>query len=133
MADPIETYRLILGLVRMNDLDVLPQVTGSHPDQYRSSDLSVYMQIGRDLQSLVSSYDFTDSAEFQRSVRGKASAYVAMKKKLESDPVKRKQHRDRFFAALRDLPISNDADLLVPESQQPLLDRLRHLVRELGR
>lgn len=131
MATPIDIYRLILGLVQTNDLDAISEIVQAHSDDCPKDRLATYQEIGILLDRLISTYDYTVSPRFQKVLNGKSPAFVAMARKVESEPVKRRLHKERFCTLLQDLPNSDDIfDFASLEDRQTLL-HLRKSIRSL--
>jgi hypothetical protein len=68
------------------------------------------------------------SAEFQEHVKGKSPAVAAMHTRLAADPVRTKEHSERFAAALAALLVSDEAHQLVGAEQQASLVRLKTIL-----
>jgi hypothetical protein len=114
---------MLVAMVADNDLDCLPSLLGSR--LFFSADADQLLFVGRTVQELLRGFDYLASPRFQQSVDGKSSAVAAMKRKLESDPVRRKRHYEHFILALADLPHSDECYSLVPLPGHSRLDQIR--------
>lgn len=128
--EPVEAYRLIIGLIVANDWDIFDEVARKHPADFPGAAVKVYREIGSTIVRVLNEYDFTKSVAFSASVEGRSESYVRTRVRFESEPVKRRDHRRRFVEALKTLPESDEAFDLAPPSEWSSLTRVRDLVNQ---
>lgn len=131
--EPSTAYHLILGLVLMNDWAVFHDVASKHPQELPATNGDAYREIGEALTQLLDDYDFTESEAFQRRVAGKGAAYVEATRRFESDPVKRRAHREHLAEVLREFPPSSAVLELLSPTQHLHFERLVRAVKQLER
>jgi hypothetical protein len=124
-----QAFHALVDLVAVGDLECIDSLLDG--ELYAAEDRSLLWKIGTTLQSLLTHYDYLDSPRFTASVAGKSGGFKAMKTKLESAPVKRRQNQQRFEDSLIDLMTSDLAYQLLARSQHYLLDVVREDVRRL--
>ena len=128
---PEEAYRVIVGLVEVNDWGIFEQSSRELPFEFPPQDRPIYLSIGTILSDLVRNYDYTTSVAFA-SENAKSSSFVLnAKRRQENEAVQRSKRKKFLFQALAALPESITAYELVPSSQHPQLDRLREHIQKL--
>jgi len=80
------------------------------------------------IRSLLGEFSYLKSPEFQERITGKSSAVAAMHRRLAAEPVRKKEHSERFEVALAALWVSDEAYQLAGPEQQASLMRLKTIV-----
>ena len=126
-----ELCRMIVGLVEVNDADLLDQ------DALLSADVCTHddrteVRVIRDLiRRLYLDFDYVASPRFNAETDGKSSAYSAKLSKRYSDPIQRKEFRRVYAVALANVLDKNDVYNLTRTAEHDSLDRLRELLNGL--
>ena len=128
IREPDQAYRLIIGLVAASDWAIFEDVARKHAGEFPASAVTMYQEIGDAIVRIVNEYDYTKSSAFAGLVKGQSEEYARMKARLESNPSKRRDHRERLIAALERLPDSDEAFELVPPPERSTLSRIRNQI-----
>jgi hypothetical protein len=122
---------MILGLVAANDADLLEAASVKHSEEIPSRYMPAYRSMRAGIVAILAAYDYTASPDFLKSTAGKSEAAVAMKRRFESEPVKRVAHRKKLVAALAALPESRAVYELVVVEHHEQLDELTRVIDSL--
>lgn len=113
MLTAAESFRVLVALAAVGDADAFEAGLSAHRKEFGDCVAASFRGLGVRISQILRSYDYLKSPEFLRSIDGKSEQFVAMKRKLESDPTRRAHHAKRFEVALCNLPTSSEAyDLL---------------------
>ena len=127
-----EVLGLTLALIRTGDAELVNEDRCLPKEVCAPADRPKVRRAVAILSDVVHEYDYTASQEFQAANQGKSPAYEQMRRKLESDPVKRSERLERLEAALRNLLASDDAYELIPSDKRKALDEVRELIGALS-
>lgn len=126
-----ELCRLIVGLVEVNDADLLDQDALLSADVCTHDD-RIAVRVIRDLmRRLYLEFDYIASPGFIAETDRKSSAFSSRLSKRYSDPVQRKECRRVYAVALANIMDDNDVYNLTRTAEHDSLDRLRELLNAL--
>lgn len=131
MLTKLELCRLIVGLVEVNDADLVDQDALLSVDVCTHDD-RIAVRVIRDLiRRLYLDFDYVASPRFKAETDGKSSAFSAMLSKRYSDPVQRKECQRVYAVALGSILDDNNVYNLTRTAEHDSLDRLRELLNAL--
>ena len=125
MLSKPELIRFLIGLIEVNDADLIDDDSLLPPEISAADDRAMIRRLRDVLQRLYRDFDYLTSPEFAALADGKSDAYRAMLTKLWSDPEKRRQQRDKYADALATLLSDDRAYDLTPPERHKMLDDLR--------
>lgn len=126
-----ELCRMIVGLVDVNDADLLDQDALLSADVCTHDDRTAVRVIRDLIRRLYLDFDYVASPRFNAETDGKSSAYSARLSKRYSDPIQRKECRRVYAIALANVLDENDVYNLTRTAEHDSLDRLRELLNAL--
>ncbi|WP_345689638.1 hypothetical protein [Novipirellula caenicola] len=126
-----ELCRMIVGLVEVNDADLLDQDTILSADVCTHGDRTAVRGIRDLMHRLYLDFDYLASPRFLAETDGKSSSFSGMLSKRYSDPVQRTESRHAYAVALANILDDNDAYTLTKTAEHDSLDRLRELLNGL--
>lgn len=126
-----ELCRMIVGLVEVNDADLLDQDALLSADVCTHDDRTAVRVIRDLIRRLYLDFDYVASPRFNAETDGKSSAYFARLSKQYSDPIQRKECRRVYAIALANVLDENDVYNLTRTAEHDSLDRLRELLNAL--
>jgi hypothetical protein len=127
-----ELLKLLVALIRMNDSQVLSTDEGLPPDVSAPEDRKKVRDLRGLLIAIRRFFDYTESPEFLESIEGKSDAVGAMRRKLASHPMRKKEYLDRLDTALESLLTSRDAYRLVAAKRHGDVDGIRRILSSLS-
>jgi len=127
-----QVLHLSLALVKAGDVDLAngnDLFVGKGID---GSDVEKVREIVKIVHTLCQEYRYENSLGFDVEIAAKSADFVAMKKKIESSPVKRLERLDRLYSGIR-VSIEDPGLLkgLVQKNHLPLVDRFGELLISL--
>ncbi|MBN8599559.1 MAG: hypothetical protein J0M26_00805 [Planctomycetes bacterium] len=126
-----ELCRMIVGLVEINDAELLDQDTILSADVCTHADRIVVRIIRDIILRLYLEFDYVASPRFNAETDGKSSAFSAKLSKSYSNPVQRKECRRMYAVALANILDDNSVYDLTRTAEHDSLDRLRELLNGL--
>ena len=132
MLTPAESFRVLVSLAAVGDAEALEVGLLANRNDFCENVATELRGHGNLVAQIMKGYDYLQSPEFLQSIEGKSDQFVAMKRKLESDPVRKAHHAKRFEVALYDLPTSSGAYHLLSVEGHAYLDELRRAVLGAG-
>jgi hypothetical protein len=118
-----DTFRMIVGLAEDNDGDLFEVVASQHSNIVPPRHLAAFRGLGEELQTLINEYRYVESPSFLDSIQSKSVPVAEMMRKMADDPVRRKEHRQRFVEALSALPENRNVFTLIAERHHDVLVR----------
>ena len=132
MLSKPELAGFLIGLVKINDADLIDDNALLTPEICAADDRTAIRRLRDMIQSLYREYDYLASPEFATMANGKSDAYRAMLAKRWSDPEKRTQQRKNYADAMATLLSHDRAYELTPPERHKILDDLRNGFRSLS-
>jgi hypothetical protein len=127
-----EVCRMIVGLVEVNNADLLDQDAILSPDVCTHDDRAAVRRIRDLILQLYLDFDYLASPRFAAETDGKSSVFAGMLSKRYADPVQRKERRRQYAVALASILDDNDAYTLTRTAEHESLDRLCELLNALS-
>jgi hypothetical protein len=131
MLTKSELCRILVGLIEVNDADLLEQGNILSSSVCSPSDHKVIWGIRDLMTQLYIDFDYLVSPRFEAEVEGKSPAYSAMLRKRYTDPVRLTELRREYGVALTKILDDNEAYTLTKTSEHGCLDRLREWLNAL--
>jgi len=127
-----QVLHLSLALVKAGDVDLVDGTDLFAGKGLDNSDTKKVQEIVKIVHTLCQGYRYENTLNFDAEVAAKSSEFSAMKKKIESSPVKQSERLDHLYSGIRN-SIENP-DLLKGLAQKehlPLVERLGELLISL--
>ena len=124
MLTKAELVELLVAWSSMGDVDLVDEDACLSAEVCHPADRPRVRRAARLLHNVRGRFSYVESPRFLQEVAGKSDAYCAMRKNLEDQPIKRRQHRSSFNAALASILSSREVFELVPPDRHPELDSL---------
>jgi hypothetical protein len=131
MLTKSELRRMIVGLVEVNDANLLDQVNILSPDVCAHADHAAIRGIRDLVNQLYLGFDYLASPRFKAEIKGKSPAFSDMLRKRYTDPVRRAEWRRTYGVALTRVLDDDQAYTLTKTVEHGSLDRLRELLSAL--
>jgi|GEM_PF-1067546 hypothetical protein len=132
MLTKLELCRMIVGLVEVNDGELLDQDAILSADVCTLDDRAAVRRIRDLILRLYLDFDYLASPRFAAETDGKSSAFSGMLSQRYADPVQRRERRRQYAVALASILDDNDAYTLTRASEHESLDRLCVLLNALS-
>ena len=126
-----ELCRMFIGLIEVNDADLLEQGNILSADVCTLGDHALIRGICDLMKKLYIDFDYLVSPRFEAEIEGKSPAYSAMLRKRYTDPVRRTELRLVYGVALTRILDDNEAYTLTKTAEHESLDRLREWLNAL--
>ena len=124
MLSRSELLRMIVDLCSVNDIEILGDPRALPEEICATEDRDIVRNMASIILCLLDDFDYQRSPEFNDLIQGRSAAFVAMKKRIASDAVKRDEQRKRVEKALGDLLANDDAYKLLPKEHHTILSEL---------
>jgi len=123
--------RFVVGLVVVNDGDLIDDDSLLPPDVCAASDRDVVRRIRDLIQTLYRDFDYLTSPEFARLADGKSDAYCSMLRKTWTRPEKQSRKTNEYVDSLGAVLADDCAYQLTRRTDHGLLDELRNALTSL--
>ena len=125
MLSQSELAGFLIGLVKINDADLIDDDALLTPEICAADDRAAIRRLRDMIQSLYRDFDYLASREFAAMGNGKSNAYRAMLARIWNDPEKRTQKCKEFADAMAALLADDRAYDLTPAEHHKIHDQLR--------
>ncbi len=131
MLTKSQLMKVLVDIATVNDVSVLDEERNLPIEICAPEDRQTVRRMAALMADLLRAFVYESSLEFERSVAGKSSAVVAMKRRLASDPVKRSEQQRRLECALGEILSNDDAYALVTKEDHGSIRSLVELASRL--
>lgn len=132
MLSKADLLKLLVALIRMSDSHVLSTDEGLPAEVCAPGDRDKVRHLRGLLIPIRRFFDYTESPEFLESIEGKSDTASALRRKLASDPVKKKEQLARLDRSLESLLTSSDAFRLVRARDHGTLQEIQRILSSLS-
>jgi len=114
MLNKSQLMKVLVDLSAVNDVPILHQDRNLPIEICLPEDRQTVRKMAALVAYLLQTFQYERSPEFEEGLVGKSSAFVAMKRRLAADSLKRAEQRRRLESALGEVMSSDSAYALVP-------------------
>lgn len=127
-----QILHLSLALIKAGDIDLVDGKNLFAGYQLTNSDAEKVREIAKIAHTLCQEYRYENSLKFEGEAATKSIDFVAMKKRMESSPIKRSERLNQLYAGIR-ISIEDPSSLkiLVQKNHLPLAERFIELLVSL--